>query len=218
MQEVLASFAGHAESRTVTNAIQALHRDPRFDLVPPTGGMVVRVHAKILGGYEPSKDPWREIFENALSRDNLWISADEQRQLVAGEITEPLARRIAKFHLVDGTRGEPLMWTDQEIRSVTMKLSDGVVIGKVHLESDDGSRGYECSLRGVVESQGDRVSRFGLVAVGNCWGAGPYTKNPPPGKFPLAVSFSLADGTDIADAVPPQGCKGWLEGYMPRSK
>jgi hypothetical protein len=34
------------------------------------------------------------------------------------------------------------------------------------------------------------------------------------GKFPLEISFTLADGRDTADAIPPQGSRGWLRGYL----
>ncbi len=37
---------------------------------------------------------------------------------------------------------------------------------------------------------------------------GRYTRNPPEGKFPLGISFTLADGNDIADAVRPQASRG----------
>ena len=36
------------------------------------------------------------------------------------------------------------------------------------------------------------------------------------GRFPLAVSMTLADGRDVADQILPQGARGWLEGYLGR--
>lgn len=53
-----------------------------------------------------------------------------------------------------------------------------------------------------------------MVASGKFRGHGRYTKNPPAGFFPLAISFTLADGSDVADAIPPQGSRGWLESYL----
>ena len=67
---------------------------------------------------------------------------------------------------------------------------------------------------GVVEVKNDTVIRFDMVAKGDFWGEGRYTRGAPDGKFPLAISFTLADGTDIADQVPPQGARGWLRGYL----
>ena len=40
------------------------------------------------------------------------------------------------------------------------------------------------------------------------------TRNAPKGRFPFAVAFTLADGSDVADKIPPQGSRGWLEGYL----
>jgi hypothetical protein len=53
-----------------------------------------------------------------------------------------------------------------------------------------------------------------MVALGDFWGEGRYTRRAPSGKFPLAISFTLADGTDIADPLPPQAARGWLRGYI----
>ena len=218
MKEKLSEFKKTDETKLKTDPIVAKTRDARWDLHPPTGGMVVRVHGKILDGYQTTDDRWKQIFQNALSRDNMWISANERKAIAKGKLPEAVARRLARFHLVDGTRGEPLMWRDNEVTYLKFDLNDGAIVGKVHIQSEDGSRGYQAELKGFVESQGDNVTRFDIVALGKCWGDGPYTKGGPKGKFPLALSFSLADGNDIADAVPPQGCKGWLAGYMVTAK
>jgi hypothetical protein len=167
-----------------------------------------------LDGYEPTNDRWQRIFQTALSRDNLWISADERQAIAAGQWPVAVQKRIAKFHLVDNTRGEPPMWEDAEIRHSDWKLSNGTLSGKVHLETDDGKRGYQADVRGFVETQDGQVTRIDIVALGDFWGDGPYTGGAPEGKFPLAVGFTIGDGTDIADGVPPQGSRGWVDGYM----
>ena len=56
---------------------------------------------------------------------------------------------------------------------------------------------------------------WNMVASGSFFGDGRYTRGAPQGKFPLAISFTLADGNDIADDIPPQGSRGWLRGYLP---
>ncbi|MGE3817861.1 MAG: hypothetical protein AB7I30_00345 [Isosphaeraceae bacterium] len=188
--------------------------DPRFERVPPKGGLVVRVNAKVLGGYQETEDQWRKIFQSALSRDNLWIREDEHQALVRGELTESLKRRIARFHLVDNTRGEPPMWNPEDLREIDLKLEGGELTGSVWLETPSGDRGYQADLFGFVETQNGRVTRLDLVSKGMFWGEGPYTRGAPKGKFPLAVAFSLAKGDEEADRVPPQGSKGWLPGYI----
>jgi hypothetical protein len=214
LREKLAEFRASPAARREVGAITAEKVDRRFNVEPPEGGLVVRVRAKVLGGYEPTTDPWRAIFQESVSRDNLWIKADEHEALVRGEVPLSLQRRLARFHLVDNTRGEPPLWSEDDIRSLEIRLDDGRLTGRVHLETERGDRGYDAELLGHVETDNGRVVRLDLVALGEFWGEGPYTRGAPKGKFPLAVSFSLADGTDVADQIPPQGSRGFVQGYL----
>ncbi len=213
MQEQLGNFASRDESASPSE-IEVEKRDPRYNVRPPEGGLVLRVHSKVLGGYEPTENRWRSIFQSSMSRDNLWISADEHRALVGGNVPESLQRRIARYHLVDNTRGEPPMWKPSEIRNVHMELDEGQLHGAAELRTESGKRGYEPELKGVIEVDEGVVVRFDMVAVGDFWGDGPFTGGAPKGRFPLGVSFTLSDGSDIADEVPPQGSRGWVAGYM----
>jgi hypothetical protein len=188
--------------------------DARYNPSPPKGGCVVRVQARVLGGYPPTTDRWKKIFQTSLSRDNLWISAAEQQALAKGQVTQSLQHRIARFHLVDNTRGEPSMWKEKEIRQIKITLDGTTLRGTVHLETDDGKRGYVAQLMGKIEMGSGKVVSFDMVADGSFWGHGPYSGNAPTGRFPFAVGFRLADGTDAADTVPPQGSRGWVQGYI----
>lgn len=188
--------------------------DERYTQEPPPGGLVVRVRSKVLDGYEPTTNKWRRIFQTALSRDNLWVTAREADMLAQGDVSESLAMRIARFHLVDNTRGEPLMWKANEVRKIELKIDGGVVTGRAKIVSRDGSRGFEGELYGKLKVTSGKVQRFDLVALGDCWGEGPYTRGAPEGRFPLAIAFELADGTDIADTLSPQAARGWLGGYL----
>jgi hypothetical protein len=188
--------------------------DSKFHPVPPEGGLVVRVHAKILRGYAAPRNEWEKIFQSAIARDNLWITATEREALVRGKFSDVLAERIARFHLVDNTRGEPPMWTRDDLKLIRVALVDGRIRGPVELRTPTGSRGYLAELAGIVEVAGGQVTRFDLVAQGDYWGHGPYTSGPPEGKFPLAVSFRLADGSDAADEIPPEGSRFWVDGYL----
>ncbi len=194
--------------------ITAETKDPQYHAKPPEGGLVVQVHTKILGGYSASKDQWEKIFHAAIARDNLWITKAEQAELASGNFPPVLAERIARFHLIDNTRGEPPMWTKDEVREIDVKLADGKLSGHVNLKAATGSRGFDAELKGVVKVSDGRVTQFDCVAKGNCWGEGQYTAGAPEGKFPLAVSFRLADGKDAADEIPPQGSRFWLDGYL----
>ncbi len=216
MKERLQQFATLPQADRSSAPITAKSRDPRWDVRLPEGALTVRVRGKVLGGYEPTNNRWRKIFQEAVSRDNLWISAAEEKELTAGNWPKSLGLRLARFHLLDATRGEPLMWTKEDVRSIEIQFDGNQLqlTGEVRLESGDGDRGYQCNIKGIVESDGDRLTRFDVVAKGLCWGDGPYTGGGPKGKFPLALAFELADGKDPADAIPPQGCKGWPQGYM----
>jgi len=195
------------------NGIETGAKDRRYNPEPPDGGLVIRVKAKVLGGYPEAMSERDAIFQNAVSRDNLWVTHAEHQSLVKGEFPVSLQRKIARFHLVDNTRGEPPMWQLEEVELIHLVLKNGEVRGDVMLSNESGDRGYKASFFGQVEVQDQKVTRFDLVAKGMFWGHGRFTRNPPPGKFPLAISFRLADHTDVADAIPPQGSRGWIDGY-----
>jgi hypothetical protein len=214
MKQKLQEFRNSGASKTDVAAIEATQVDQRWQPKPPAGGLVVRVRAKILGGYEPTTDRWRRIFQTALSRDNLWISKSEQAALVAGQIPKSVQIRIAKYHLIDNTRGEPPMWNDKEVRDVNLKIEDGKISGSARLQTADGRRGYEATIIGELKSKNGKITQLDMVAKGDFWGEGTYTKGAPKGRFPLAISFTLADGTDVADQVPPQASRGWVRGYI----
>ena len=180
----------------------------------PEGGFCAKVNGRVLGGYEETDNKWRNLVQKAISRDNLWASKEEHESLKKGIFPLSLQKRIARFHLVDNTRGEPPMWKEDEIVTLDIKMLDGKVSGSVSLKSKDGSRSYSAEILGYIHFDESSLTRFDLVAYGKYKGEGPYTKGAPKGEFPYAVSISLADGTDSADKVPPQGSRGWVPGYM----
>lgn len=106
------------------------------------------------------------------------------------------------------------MWREEEIRRSEWKLAEGSWSGRVELRTKDDQRGYDAELRGEVTVVDGTVTGFDFVARGSFWGEGRYTGGAPEGRFPLAISFSLADGADTADAIPPQGSRGWVRGYL----
>jgi hypothetical protein len=152
------------------------------------------------------------IYENSLGNDHLWIRKDEAEQLAKGILPKSVQVRLVRFHLVDNTRGEPLFWKQEEIKYLEMALAKGQLAGAVRLETKAGDRGFHARLRGVVEVKGDKVTRLDLVAKGEFWGEGPYTRGAPKGKFPFAVAFRLSDGKGNERRIPPGGARGnWKE-------
>ena len=212
VREALESFRGREGDSA--KPIETGERDARYAPPLPAGGLVVRVHARVLGGYPPAKDGWQRIFHGAISRDNLWVTRAEHEALSRGVVAESLAQRLARFHLVDNTRGEPPMWKADEVRHMEIGLNGNRIEGTVHLATDDGRRSFRGRLLGSVERTGDGVTELDVVASGLFRGEGRWTRGAPPGEFPFAVRFSLADGSDTADRIPPQGSRGWLRGYL----
>jgi len=211
------------------NAEQNVAADPidgesqEFDMTPPDGGLILRVHSKVLEGYAAAEaEGWRKVFVDAVGRDNCWLTAEENSELAktildsdngAVEIPGIIAKRIARYHLIDNTRGEPPRWKLSEIKKLEMTLSGGELRGQVHLETSDGKRGFIAELIGQVAQVDGKVSQFDVIAKGEFWGKGPYTGYAPPGRFPLVVAIRIGDGSDVADRIMPHGAKGWIEGY-----
>jgi len=174
----------------------------------------VRVCAKVMGGYDEPESHYQQIFQSALSRDNLWITKEEQASLVAGKFPQRLATRIAQLHLVDNTRGEGPLWKKAEVLASRFAISGDTITGSAEMKSLAGDRTYSTHLRGRILIQDGKVTEFNMVADGMFSGEGQYTGGAPKGQFPLAVSFTLADGTDLADSIPPQAARGWVDDYF----
>lgn len=193
--------------------------DPAFERVVPAGARVVRVHARELereGTSYREADP-RNGRPNLASLDHLWIKPDEWKELASTQqVPAALARRIARFHLVDNTRGEPDLWGKNDVKTFEMKLEaestqKGVVTYKVRgsFRLERGSMGFEGTLGGAIAFDTNRqeLVRFDLVAVGDHWGESTYCKGARTGKAPVGVAFVLADGKQEADKVPPQAAR-----------
>lgn len=188
--------------------------DPKWGYTAPEGGLIVRVHTKILGGYAPPASERSRLFQEGMGRDNLWIRRDEREALADGKVEESLLRRIARFHCVDNTRGEPPMWEENEIVSATLDWNDDHLAGQIHLETAEGDREFKAEIFGYLEALDGEVTRFDIVIKGLFRGEGEFTRGAPEGEFPLGISFKLADGSDVADSISPQGSRGWLENYL----
>jgi hypothetical protein len=165
----------------------------------------------VLGGYEKGG---RKEARDVIGRDHLWLRADEAEALARGELPESVKLRLVRFHLIDNTRGEPPLWRADEVKRLDLSLKDGKLRGSVLLETKKGDRGYRADLYGVVTADGGKVTRLDLVAQGEYWGEGTYTRGAPPGRFPFTVAFRLAAGSSAADRVLPGAARGNLKGYL----
>jgi hypothetical protein len=145
-------------------------------------------------------------------------------------LPEVIANRLARFHLVDNTRGEPPHWRSEDVRSRKLNLtiedvSEGTVRmrleGAVLLATDANvklaDRGFDVRLLGDLQYDRQRQAfeRIDIVALGDHWGEGHFTQGARPGKSPLGIVLELSHGGDPADQVPPQGAREIAE-YLGR--
>ena len=134
----------------------------------------------------------------------------------------PIAERIARFHMIDNTRGEPPLWGRDDVRSRQMNLTvqeatetsivlrlEGTVLLSTRPDVDKAERGYDARLLGTIgyDRKKAGITRFDVVALGEHWGEGTYTRNARPGRSALGVAFELAKGDSATDLVPPQGSR-----------
>lgn len=209
--------------------------DERYARAPPEGGLILKVHARTLeqdeaGEYRACSGDETGYGGQAASTDHLWISEEEWRSLIpakprpndAFEMPAAIAHRIARYHLLDNTRGEPSFWSREEIRSLRISLrveraDDAEVLlrmeGGVLLSTDErpaaAERGYEAALSGHIRYDigRDAISEFEVLVLGEHWGEGPFTGGARPGRTPLGVAFLLTPGEHPTDRIAPQGMR-----------
>lgn len=210
MKKVLAE-----NKKWLAKPINGTETDSSYPDQLPEGAIVVQVNSKVLGGYARPRDQWKALMHKSIGRDNLWIMSTEVAALLDGRFPDSLAEKIARFHLMDNTRGEAPMWTEKQVKRIEFHLDkEGNIGGRVELETGDASRAYSADLFGKLESVDGVITRFDLVAKGNFRGEGRWTPGAPEGDFPLAVAFRLADKSDIAYSVRPQAIKAFGRGYL----
>lgn len=191
-------------------------RDARWSFEPPEGVTIIEVTSKVIGGFQLSgrRTGLQSITAEALGRDRMWITEEEVRELAAGNMPRSVQVRIARFHLVDNTRGEPFFWGSGDVRDLEMKLDGEILVGKVRLESGRGDRGYTADVRGVVKVEDGKLAKFDLVALGAFGGRAAVTDRAAPDEYPLAVTFRVSDLKCEASRVAPGACRGGAGGYL----
>jgi hypothetical protein len=207
--------------------------DRRYTRKLPPGAVVVKVYTRILdrdsrGAF--CKGTCETLGGDKAARDHLWLTAADLKALVPADarvgdkfpLPPAIAERIARFHLIDNTRGEPPMWKKQEIRRNDLTLTvteatdkrvqlrlEGTTLVASDADVDKAVRGFDARLLGSLGYDRSRqaLDRFDVVAVGDCWGEGTFTRNARKGRMPLGVAFELAGGDAAAALVPPQAAR-----------
>jgi hypothetical protein len=217
--------------------------DAVYHRSPPKGGLIVDVFTRILDRTEkgdychgtcsfPGGDK--------AAHDHLWLAEEEWRGLLPKSpkkgddlaVPDRLVQRIARFHLIDNTRGEPPLWERKQVRTARMKLlveEVGEKVVRLRIEGQfllataadpaRADRGFDARLLGFLEygREDGKITRLNMVALGEHWGSGTFTRGARPGRTPLGVAFALARGDRPADQVPPQGSR-YLRGYQEAEK
>jgi hypothetical protein len=212
--------------------------DAAYTRTPPPGGLIVRVYTRILDCEkgEFCRGTCKTLGGDKAARDHLWLTASEIKALVPARpvvgdrfpFPPEAAERIARFHLIDNTRGEPPMWRREDVRSQQIMLTveaitpaaivmrlDGSVLLATDADATKAARGFDVRLLGWIRYDRSRqgIDRFDMVAAGDHWGEGTFTRQARPGRQPLGVAFELATAATAADLVPPQAARE-LNAYL----
>ena len=157
--------------------------------------------------------------------DHVWLLPEEINSILerassrdSFDIPASVVARLARFHLVDNTRGEPNHWKPEDLHHVTLvaqrRIRDANKVrlelnGKFSMQDSENHSGYTGAWQGTLEidRSGPKVTHFDLFALGEHWGEGRWTPGARPGRTPLAIAIRLADGNGLGDKVPPQALR-----------
>lgn len=220
MKEALKKWDGMSIDEKTAEIPEEGESDDRYHHELPEGAQIVKVYTRCL---EERDGRLRKLAAdqvgNQAAVDHLWFQKSELEKLETmitsggGEIPGWLSLRIAKFHLLDNTRGEPRSWKKEEVKKWSLNVDEkGKLSGEFLINSADGELGYAGKFEGVLAITKGQLTRFDLLVVGKHWGSGTYTRGARPGKTPIGQVFRLVDGKRESDRIPPQGMR-WAPGY-----
>ncbi len=229
-REAKAQFDKLPEARRKPGGVtvpEAGKPDPNYHRVLPEDGLVLKVNGRILEAKAETfvKGTCEFTGGDQASRDYCWITADEKRALIPPKaeigysyaLPEKIAQRLARFHFIDNTRGEPEFWKKEHVvankitLTVTAVKDDAIEIrldGEVKLEAGP-KLGFEPKLRGNLRYIPSRKAfdRFDIVALGDYRGETTYTPGAREGRKPFGIAIGLADLTKPSERIAPQGAR-----------
>ena len=202
LRDVLASYQAPKEVALMDAGKADRHAAP----LPPEGGTVVEVSARILDAeWQPTKVGRLTMIRGAIGRDRMWVTKAEVQAMVRGSMPESLLERLIRYHFIDNSRGVASFWQPASLKQVQVKTTrDGGKMkleGSVLLEESDNRR-FSATFEGVIETKGEAVSRFDLVAQGAHHERTTHVGELPIGESTLAVAFTLAAPGE-SSKVPP---------------
>src|SRR5262249_51016585 len=136
LRKALREFDRLPEERRKPGAVKIEDRgreDGRYARTPPKDALIVNVFTRLLDRKdgEYCKAACDRPGIDFPARDHLWLTESDWKSLIPAEphrgdsfaMPAGIAERIARFHLVDNTRGEPPHWQRNEVRSQKMTLT-----------------------------------------------------------------------------------------------
>lgn len=171
----------------------------------PAGVTIVETRSRISdASWPPAVAERFEVIKNTMGHDRLWVLQSEIEALEKGAMPDSLLERIVRFHLGDNTRCYLDRWSREAIRKVEVTLKregQGFVLdGSVVLEQ--GARGFDAKLTGILEVHDGSLKKFDLVAHGRGWGQQNGVGYAPVGKFTIGNAFLLARPGVTFDVLP----------------
>jgi hypothetical protein len=202
LKEVLASYQAPEDVAVLDAAKMDRHAAP----LPPEGGAVVEVSAKILEAeWQQTNVERLTMIRGAIGRDRLWITKPEVQELLRGTLADSLLERMIRYHFIDNTRGVAGAWQPADLKELRfnatrenekLKVDGSVVLG------DAGNRQFTAKFQGVLETKGEAISRFDLLVQGTHSEKTTHVGEVPIGETKLAIAFRLADPGESCK-VPP---------------
>lgn len=195
--------------------------DAKYHRALPKNAQVIKVFTRAL---EQNQDKFSHLNENIPGKlaavDHLWMTESELKEINnliqsgGGLLPKRLAYRIARYHFLDSTRGEPPFWKADEVKNFHMKIArTGKLTGQFHMETADFKRGYRGVFEGhITFTEQGKLTSFEILTMGSHWGEGRYTRGARPGRNLLGIYFELIEKPKAADLIPPQGIH-WEKGY-----
>lgn len=173
---------------------------------PPKSTSVIRLYSRCTPLPKDAHPVNRSI-----GRDHLWIHEDEVREIEeTHKLPDRVAKRIARFHLVDNVRGLADAWAPEEEKHAFELSRSGKkyrITGTMSAEKDwpgdanyKGKLGIDGTLEAEFEIESGKIVRFRGIFEGKAWGANSNTWYQPKGTFPIVIAMI---DTDDEPAVGP---------------
>jgi hypothetical protein len=208
LKEAIASY----EAPKDVTAMDPRKMDRDAAPLPPEGGAVVEVAAKLLEAEWQNTNVERlKMIRGAIGRDRMWVTKAEVQELVKGTLPDSLLERLLRYHLIDNSRGVTANWQPASLKELSVKTSrengNLKLTGSVRFE--EGDRHFTATLEGVIETKGDALTRFDLLAQGGNSERMVHVGEVPLGESKLAIAFTLAAPGESTRVPPLYSYEPW---------